>query len=62
MEEIEEKIEEEKMSEEFKKLKEKWKLVRKAASILRVEDEHLPRVVDRFLKEIKEMEEKLRQG
>lgn len=41
---------------EWEELKEKEKLLKKAAEILRVEEKDLPRVVDRFLKEIKEME------
>jgi len=47
--------------EEFKELKKKEKLLKQAASILRVEEKDLPRVVERFKKELKEMEEKLRQ-
>lgn len=39
---------------EFLELKEKEKLLKKAAEILRVEDKDLPRVVDRFLKDISE--------
>ena len=41
---------------EFLELKEKEKLLKQAAEILRVEEKDLPRVVDRFLKEIKELE------
>ena len=40
---------------EVSELKEKEKLLKKAAEILRVEDKDLPRVIDRFLKEIEEM-------
>jgi alanyl-tRNA synthetase len=45
---------------EWNKLKKKEKLLKKAAAILRVEEKDLPRVVERFQKEIKEMEEKLK--
>jgi alanyl-tRNA synthetase len=45
---------------EWNKLKKKEKLLKKAAGILRVEEKDLPRVVERFQKEIKEMEEKLK--
>ena len=44
---------------EWKNLKKKSKILEKAAEILRVEEKDLPRVVERFQKEIKEMEEKL---
>ena len=40
---------------EFLELKEKEKLLREAAEILRVDEKDLPRVVERFLKEIEEM-------
>lgn len=40
---------------EWEELKRKEKLLKKAAEILRVEDKDLPRVVDRFLKDIEEM-------
>lgn len=39
-------------------LNEKEKILKKAAEILRVNDIDLPRVVDRFLKEIEEMSKK----
>lgn len=45
--------------EEWQKLKKKEKLLNEALKILKVEYKDLPRVVDRFLKEIKEMDEKL---
>jgi alanyl-tRNA synthetase len=45
---------------EWNKLKRKEKLLKEAASILRVEDKDLPRVIERFKKEIKEMDEKLK--
>lgn len=41
---------------EWEDLIEKEKILKKAAKILRVTEEDLPRVVDRFLKEINEME------
>ena len=47
------------VKEEFLVLKNKEKLLRKAAQILRVNDVDLPRIVDRFLKEIEEMNKKL---
>ena len=47
------------LKEEFLVLKNKEKLLRKAAQILRVNDVDLPRIVDRFLKEIEEMNKKL---
>ena len=46
--------------EEFEELKEKEKILKEASKILRVEDKDLPRVVERFLREIKEMEERLK--
>ena len=47
--------------QEFKELKKKEKLLKQAAAILKVEEKDLPRVVERFKKELKEMEEKLKQ-
>lgn len=41
--------------DQFLTLKNKEKLLKKAAEILGVNDVDLPRVVDRFLKEIEEM-------
>ena len=43
---------------EWEELKKKEKLLKKAAEILRVEDKDLPRVVDRFMKEVEEMSQK----
>jgi len=43
------------MSEEFDVLKKKYKILREAAKIFRVEDKDLPRVVERFKKELEEM-------
>ncbi len=40
--------------QEWKKLKQKEKLLKQASEILHVSDKDLPRVVDRFLKEITE--------
>ncbi len=45
---------------EWEKLKKKSKILEKAAEIIRVEEKDLPRVIERFKREIKEMEEKLR--
>jgi len=44
---------------EWEELKQKDKILKKAAGILRVEGKDLPRVIERFQKEIKEMEKKL---
>ncbi len=41
--------------EQFLALKKKENLLKRAAEILRVEDKDLPRIIDRFLKEIEEM-------
>lgn len=41
--------------EEFTKLKKKEKLLKKAADILHVEEKDLPRVIERFLRELEEM-------
>lgn len=40
---------------EWEKLKKKEKLLKMAAEILRVEEKDLPRVIDRFMKEIEDM-------
>jgi len=64
MEEIEkrDKREKEMMNfKEFKELSEKEKLLKKTTEILRVEDKDLPRVIDRFQREIKEMESDLKE-
>lgn len=45
--------------EEWKELKKKEEILKKIAEIFRVEEKDLPRVIERFLKETKEMEEKL---
>jgi len=45
--------------EEFKKLRKKSKLLKKAAEVLRVQPEDLPRVVKRFKREIEEMKKQL---
>ena len=45
--------------EEFYELKQKDKILRKAAEVLRVEPKDLPRVIKRFLKEIEEMNGKI---
>lgn len=44
--------------EEFEELNRKEKLLKEAARILSVNEQDLPRVVDRFLKEIGEMKSK----
>ena len=45
---------------EWKELKRKEKLLKQSASILSVESQDLPRVIQRFASEIKEMDEKLK--
>jgi len=45
---------------ELKGLKKKEKLLKKAAENIRVQEKDLPRVVNRFLNELKEMEKKLK--
>jgi len=45
--------------EEWQKLKKKEKLLNEALKILKVEYKDLPRVIDRFMREIKEMNDKL---
>jgi len=47
------------MLEEFNELKRKYKILREAAKVFRVEDKDLPRVVERFKKELEEMRKKL---
>ena len=44
----------------WKELKKKEKLLKEAAEILRVEPQDLPRVIQRFQNEIKEMDKKLK--
>ncbi len=53
-----ENVEEEKMidKKEWDKLKKKQILLRQASAILNVKDEDLPRIIERFQNEIKEME------
>lgn len=51
------------MSEkEWQELKEKERLLNKALTILRVEPKDLPRVVQRFLGEVKEMKKQLKKS
>jgi len=45
---------------EWKELKRKEKLLRQSSDILKVESQDLPRVIQRFVNEIKEMDEKLK--
>jgi len=45
----------EKMIDEFEDLKRKYKILKEAAKIFRVEDKDLPRVVKRFKKELEDM-------
>lgn len=45
---------------EWQELKKKEKLLKQASAVLHVEEKDLPRVVDRFLKEIDEMNKKLK--
>lgn len=47
---------------EWKELKKKAKILEKAAEILHVEEKDLPRVVERFQKEFKDMDDKIRYG
>jgi alanyl-tRNA synthetase len=44
---------------EWKELKRKESLLKQASEILRVEPQDLPRVIERFVNEVKEMNEKL---
>jgi alanyl-tRNA synthetase len=46
--------------QELKVLKNKQKLLSQAAEILKVQEKDLPRVVKRFLDEIKEFDERLK--
>jgi uncharacterized membrane protein YgaE (UPF0421/DUF939 family) len=41
--------------EEFEKLKKKYKILKEAAKVFKVEDKDLPRVIERFKKELEEM-------
>jgi len=47
-------------NQELKELKNKGRLLSQAAEIVRVQEKDLPRVVKRFLDEIKEMDKKLK--
>lgn len=47
------------MADDFKKLKEKERILKEAAEAIRVQEKDLPRVVARFKREIKEMDEQL---
>ena len=47
--------------QELKNLKNKQKLLIQAAEILKVQEKDLPRVVKRFLDEIKEFDNRLKQ-
>ena len=62
MEKTKKRDKEKKMKDEISKLFEKEKILKRAAKILRVREEDLPRVLERFLREIKEMELKLAQN
>jgi len=44
---------------EWYELKKKEKILKQSSEILRVEPQDLPRVIQRFINEIKEMDEKL---
>jgi hypothetical protein len=44
--------------EEWLQLKKKEKLLKQAAEILHVEEKDLPRIIERFLREIEEMKKK----
>lgn len=46
---------------EWQVLKRKEKLLRQTAKFLRVEEKDVPRVVQRFLDELKEMEKQLKE-
>ncbi|MCC5994145.1 MAG: hypothetical protein LM587_00920 [Candidatus Aenigmarchaeota archaeon] len=43
------------MRDEFEELKKKYRILKEAAKIFRVEDKDLPRVIERFKKELEEM-------
>jgi len=47
---------------EWQELKKKEKILKKIAEILRVEEKDVPRVTQRFIEELKEMEEKLKKS
>ena len=46
--------------QELKELKKKEKLLKQAAESIKVQEKDLPRVVKRFMDEIKEMDKKLK--
>jgi len=46
--------------QEIKKLKKKEKLLRQAAEAIKVQEKDLPRVVKRFLDELKEINRKIK--
>lgn len=46
--------------QELKELKKKDKLLRKAAEVIKVQEKDLPRVVKRFLDEMKEFDKKIK--
>ena len=43
------------MMQEFEELKRKYKILKEAAKVFRVKEEDLPRVIERFKKELEEM-------
>jgi|YelNatPaOPRAMG01_1025707.scaffolds.fasta_scaffold57850_2 DNA-binding PadR family transcriptional regulator len=45
----------EKMMQEFEELKRKYKILKEVAKVFRVKEEDLPRVIERFKKELEEM-------
>jgi archaellum component FlaC len=45
----------ERVNEEFEKLKRKFQILKEAANVFRVKEEDLPRVIERFKKELEEM-------
>jgi alanyl-tRNA synthetase len=47
-------------TQELKELKKKEKLLRQAAETIKVQEKDLPRVVQRFLNELREMEKQLK--
>jgi len=61
-ERIEKIKEKEKMisGQELRELKKKEKLLREAAETIKVQEKDLPRVVNRFLNELEEMEKQLK--
>lgn len=47
---------------EWQELKKKEKLLKQAASVLHVEEKDLPRVIERFQREMREMDSKTKKG